>query len=389
MDSYLIQISTASKKHIHTDDTYAYGLILLEKGAYVIRVRICHSDFKMLEKLKDLRLIATQLFREIANLYLNSELALKDSTEKMVEQHSLISAKEKVSYYVGEPSSELPSNYSVGSYLKGRLSLQTDETYRSIEYSSFDIIYLLAAPESKDANSRLEIEADKCDEENDLKSEIRDIEISYLTKETDSKKAAAMFEKLSSEFPTFLPIYSAEIERLSKLKDYLNLKEMVEKLLEISEIEKVEKYFGVNSNFNEENLLKKAIMGMKKNAIENGLFLQANLALDLFLKSTKKDIPKAFRNSFDPRKENEIIKDVDKMENNPLNENEKAEVEKPKKMTETFSWASVLKKEDFNKMSKMSKETEKTDDKKLELSSRDAKSGRLILTEKNITAGTL
>uniref|UniRef100_A0AC35FEU6 Tripeptidyl peptidase II Ig-like domain-containing protein n=1 Tax=Panagrolaimus sp. PS1159 TaxID=55785 RepID=A0AC35FEU6_9BILA len=235
MDSYLIQISTASKKHIHTLDTYGISCM----DSYLIQI----------------------------------------STASKKHIHTL-------------------DIYGIS----GKLTLQAVKT------SSFDIIYLLAAPESKNANSRLEIEANKCDEEKDLKSEIRDIEISYLTKETDSKKAAAIFEKLSSEFPTFLPIYSAEIERLSKLKEYFNLKEMVEKLLEISEIDKVEKYSGVNSKFNEENHLKKEIMEKKKDAIENGLFLQANLALDLFLKSTKKDIPKAFRNALKKEDFNGISK---------------------------------------------------------------------------------
>uniref|UniRef100_A0A914QQ87 Tripeptidyl peptidase II C-terminal domain-containing protein n=1 Tax=Panagrolaimus davidi TaxID=227884 RepID=A0A914QQ87_9BILA len=154
---------------------------------------------------------------------------------------------------------------------------------------------------------------------------IRDIKISYITKETNSTKAAAIFEKLSNEFPKHLPIFSAEIERLSKLKDFSKLKKAVEKLLEISESNKVAEFFGVKSEFSEENLRKKEIMEKKKVAIINGLFLQANLALDLFLKSTTKEIPDIFRNGFDPRKESTVVKVGENL--NKSKETDLAEIE--------------------------------------------------------------
>uniref|UniRef100_A0A914ZB44 Uncharacterized protein n=1 Tax=Panagrolaimus superbus TaxID=310955 RepID=A0A914ZB44_9BILA len=113
----------------------------------------------------------------------------------------------------------------------------------------------------------------------------------------------AVFEKLESEYPNYAPIYSAEIERLSKAKKLPELKKMVEKLLEIIESKKVAEFFGVKSEFSEENLQKKEKMETKKAAIINALFFQANLFLDSFLKITNKDIPAIFRNGFKPKKD--------------------------------------------------------------------------------------
>uniref|UniRef100_A0A914QZ11 tripeptidyl-peptidase II n=1 Tax=Panagrolaimus davidi TaxID=227884 RepID=A0A914QZ11_9BILA len=327
MDSYFLQLTTVSKKHIFTCGIHGKAEIL-EKGDYIIRVQFCHSDPEILEKLKDARLIAMQTLIPdiICNLYSDAESALKVSGEKINKQN--LKSGEKVAIYAAAiPWYKQPSTFSAGSYYTGTLSLHSKETYKSREHSSFEIIYLLTAPKDseKEKKNRFEIEVDKDTGNGDLKSAIRDIEILYITKETDSTKAVAIFEKLSNEFPKHLPIFSAEIERLSKLKDFSKLKKAVEKLLEISESNKVAEFFGVKSEFSEEYLRKKEIMEKKKSAIINGLFLQANLAFDLFLKSTTKEIPDIFRNGFDPRKESNVVKVGENLNKNK--ETELAEIE--------------------------------------------------------------
>uniref|UniRef100_A0AC35G6U3 Tripeptidyl-peptidase 2 n=1 Tax=Panagrolaimus sp. PS1159 TaxID=55785 RepID=A0AC35G6U3_9BILA len=356
LDSYLLQISTASKKHIFTCGIQGMAKIF-EKGDYIIRVQFCHSDSQMLEKLKDTRLIAMQPFIPAitSNLYSNAESAFNNNSGEKTKNKVFKSGEKCEFYFPAVPWFKYPNSSSVGSYLKGTLALHSKEGYKSKKHSSFDIIYLLAAPKDflKERKNRFEIEADKETEKGDQKSAIRDIEISYITKETDSTKAAAIFEKLSSEFPTFLPIFSAEIERLSEAKGFSKLKKAVEKLLEISESKKVAEFFGVKSEFSEENLRKKEIMEKKKVAIINGLFLQANLALDLFLRSTTKEIPDSFRNGFDPRKESNVVKVGENLNKNK--EIELAEIETKGIIESSDSYSSDItsKNEKHNEVSKM------------------------------------
>uniref|UniRef100_A0AC34GB72 Uncharacterized protein n=1 Tax=Panagrolaimus sp. ES5 TaxID=591445 RepID=A0AC34GB72_9BILA len=165
-------------------------------------------------------------------------------------------------------------------------------------------MYFLAPRKVCLKDKSVDIEIDDENKIEDIKTALRDIEISCLTLVMDAHKRLVYFEKLTSEYPNYYPIYLAEIERLSKAKKIPELKKMVEKLMEIIESKKVAEFFGVKSEFSEENLRKKEIMENKKSAIIDALFFQANLFLDSLLKVSTKDIPDAFRNNFDPRKEN-------------------------------------------------------------------------------------
>uniref|UniRef100_A0AC34GUP0 Tripeptidyl-peptidase 2 n=1 Tax=Panagrolaimus sp. ES5 TaxID=591445 RepID=A0AC34GUP0_9BILA len=171
-DCYLLQVFTVSKKHIFTCGDYG-KLQRLQIGDYIIRVQFRHSDPTILEKLKDARLIVSQTFIQelVADIYSDAESALKESGEKMKKK--ILDSGETASLFVASvPSYKYPYPYPIGSYLKGRLSLHSNETYKSKEHSNCDFIYLLAPPKSylNVTNGRLDLEADKVNEKEDLKT---------------------------------------------------------------------------------------------------------------------------------------------------------------------------------------------------------------------------
>lgn len=79
-------------------------------------------------------------------------------------------------------------------------------------------------------------------------------------------------------------------------------------MLKIVDVEKLLKHSGSNAGFDEEREKLHELMRNRKRLVCNVFGAQANLMLDEYLRTSSDDIPEAFRNSFKPKKINEIEK---------------------------------------------------------------------------------
>uniref|UniRef100_A0AC34GTR3 Tripeptidyl-peptidase 2 n=1 Tax=Panagrolaimus sp. ES5 TaxID=591445 RepID=A0AC34GTR3_9BILA len=312
IDCSIIQVFTESKKYVAT---MCCDSVKLEIGDYIIQAQIRHSDSKILEKLQNSPLIAKRSLEKITvNLFENAKLALENEATKKTASKYYEPGEEGRFFAATIPASLLPRNVP-GAYLEGKFSFEsTFDNSSTKKFSSFDIFYYLSCSTINNAkDSTVYIDGlpiddgsngniSECDTvTKNLKIAIRDVEIPYINKYTDSEKAQTLFEKLTSEFPKHLPIISAEIERHVKAKNLPALKKACENLMEIAEKDDVVKFYGIKVGHNEDALRKSTIMANKKSAIINALFAQTNLMLDKYLRTTTKDIPKAFRYGFDPK----------------------------------------------------------------------------------------
>ncbi|KAI1720264.1 subtilase family domain-containing protein [Ditylenchus destructor] len=200
---------------------------------------------------------------------------------------------------------EVPKNIKSGHYLVGTLQLakSNDALSKQVKFPArYNFPEWVKREKAELSTVVVEKKKANCINtgENEINESMRDHKIQLLGKIKDEQYAEKYFDQLSQEYADHLPLFVAEVKRISDLKKNQSklldkITKLTEKVLELAGPDKVLQFLGAKVDQTEEHLLAKEDMEKRKNAIIDALLAKVNIMADAHLAISSEEIPKSFR----------------------------------------------------------------------------------------------
>ncbi|KAI9353262.1 subtilase family-domain-containing protein [Zopfochytrium polystomum] len=231
-NNYLIQVFDGQKalKSMHEMKAKSTKL---GKGTYTVKVQLISVDVDLLEGLKGTPLtVDTELAKPVS-------LSLHPSLGDMLRRSGKVKTAtlergESLTFWISPlEGSAVPKAASPGDLLLGKFDLAGEPNKVTVHRVAYVVPVELKEPEKKAlpsipgspkapkpaAAAAKEAPAAKPDGKENaakLKEAVRDLEISWLTKLSDSEERTAVLERLREEHPAHLPVYVAALDLVAE-----------------------------------------------------------------------------------------------------------------------------------------------------------------------------
>uniref|UniRef100_A0A1I8F0V4 Tripeptidyl-peptidase 2 n=1 Tax=Wuchereria bancrofti TaxID=6293 RepID=A0A1I8F0V4_WUCBA len=304
-DDVHIMIFSATKQYIGSSASYPDRYVLkLEKGEYRVRVQIRHEDASLLEKYRETVLILRLKLATPISLdcFSNYESAVKGEGKKFGTKR--MKPGEISVVYIGPvPEDKLPKFGWPGCYLAGALCLSDIELARS--HVQYQVTYTFPEWTHKQTKTVSSVALVKKKEDfapdsmQAMNEALRDFYVQWLGKLQDVVDANDLYGHLIAENPKNLRIMQAQLKRLFDHKcnpeNHSRILELVDAILDAAKPDEVLKYLGSKHENSESDIIIRADMENRKNAIIDALVIKADALVDEHLAISTQEIPKSFR----------------------------------------------------------------------------------------------
>ncbi|VIO89724.1 Hypothetical subtilase-type proteinase F21H12.6 in chromosome II, putative [Brugia malayi] len=304
-DDVHIMIFSATKQYIGSSASYPDRYVVkLEKGEYRVRVQIRHDDASLLEKYRETVLIlrlklATPISLDCFSDY---ESAVRGEGKKFGTKR--MKPGEIGVVYIGPvPEDKLPKFGWPGCYLAGALCLSDIELARG--HVQYQVTYTFPEWTHKQTKTVSSVALVKkkedfaADSMQAMNEALRDFYVQWLGKLQDVVDANDLYGHLIAENPKNLRIMQAQLKRLfdhrCNPENHSRILELVDAILDAAKPDEVLKYLGSKHENSESDIIIKADMDSRKNAIIDALVIKADALVDEHLAISTQEIPKSFR----------------------------------------------------------------------------------------------
>jgi len=220
IETQLLMVYDSNKKLIVAMDEYSRDATL-KKGDYTLRLQIRHEKPDLLEKLKDLPLVAELALEKVVAVpvYVDLRESLKRGTQVPMKE---LRAGAKTTMVVGPLSDDLPKECTPGSLLKGSLSLGQVLHGDGVAPSSVQLMYTVPPAKAPAGNGGSKAKEEEKELEQKLKEAVRDAKIKVLEDiklESPEKESAYsdLLAELKTEFSSHLPLLLSALKKLDGL----------------------------------------------------------------------------------------------------------------------------------------------------------------------------
>ncbi|KAM3727921.1 Tripeptidyl-peptidase [Dirofilaria immitis] len=304
-DDIHIMIFSTTKQYIGSSAPYPDRYTLkLEKGEYRVRVQIRHDDASLLERYREAVLILKLKLASAISLDCFSEYenAVKGEGKKFGTKR--MKPGETGVVYTGPiPEDKLPKFGWPGCYLTGALCLSDIELARShVQYRALYTFSEWSRKQTKVVSAVALVKKKEDfapDSMQAMNEALREFYVQWLGKLQDIMDANDLYDHLIAENPKNLRIMQAQLKRLSDNKcnpeNHSRILELVDAILNAAKPDEVLKYLGSKHESSESDIVIRADMENRKNAIIDALVIKADTLVDEHLTISTQEIPKAFR----------------------------------------------------------------------------------------------
>eukprot|EP00554_Chaetoceros_debilis_P010467 CAMPEP_0194110042 /NCGR_PEP_ID=MMETSP0150-20130528/9376_1 /TAXON_ID=122233 /ORGANISM="Chaetoceros debilis, Strain MM31A-1" /LENGTH=1321 /DNA_ID=CAMNT_0038799113 /DNA_START=77 /DNA_END=4042 /DNA_ORIENTATION=- len=222
-ESQMMLIFDEDKKYLGVADSWP-SAVKIPKGKITIRMQVRHNNVKKLEKLKDLSIwIERKLSKEITLPAFKSRASMV--TEGIKAKRSLLRKGSNTAVFFGEPAAaDIPSEAKCGDILMGSATFEDGEASlpgAGKQPGGTSIHYVVGTKTKEEKEKAKTPEApDERSVEEKMEEAIKKVKVEHLEKlsekEDDAEKFISLSEKLSEEYPGYLPLLMASLKFYDK-----------------------------------------------------------------------------------------------------------------------------------------------------------------------------
>eukprot|EP00742_Colponemidia_sp_Colp-10_P008114 GILJ01008758.1.p1 GENE.GILJ01008758.1~~GILJ01008758.1.p1 ORF type:complete len:1249 (+),score=195.85 GILJ01008758.1:73-3819(+) len=300
IEGQLFMLFDNNKRMMGVGDAWPEGT-KLSKGEHVVRLQLRHDRVDLLEQHKQLLLALDRPVKskEITlNVYDDMHAAITGGDKFKTRR---LQRGERVAIYVGLPAADaIPSDAKQGDLFLGSIvyGKKVDNAAQSKRPRPPSLVYVVPPPANKPATTTAE-PADTRTNKQKLEDAIRDLKVSHMSKITDLAEFQATFQELSKEYPSHLPLFSANLQFLDDEKQRKNrLNEVIGAAdLVINQIDqtRLAQWFGtLHTGEEPEVIAAKKENEKKKEALVDALFRKGRALLELVQNDPQPDTIRSF-----------------------------------------------------------------------------------------------